>query len=99
MKKNEFRDLKQGSMTVSEYLNKFTQLSRYAQDDVATDDARQKRFKRGLNPSLKVQVVGNDYAELQQLVNKTMLIEESHREIAESYKRKMMQPSAHQCHP
>lgn len=28
MKKNEFRELKQGSMSVSEYLNKFTQLSR-----------------------------------------------------------------------
>ena len=40
MKKNEFRELKQGSMSVSEYLNKFTQLSRYAQEDVATDDAR-----------------------------------------------------------
>ena len=41
MKKNEFRELKQGSMSVSEYLNKFTQLSRYAPEDVATDDARQ----------------------------------------------------------
>ena len=99
MKKNEFRELKQGSMTVSEYLNKFTQLARYAPEDVASDDARQKRFKKGLNPSLKVQVVGNDYAEFQQLVNKSLLIEESRRELSESYKRKMSQPSAHQGHP
>ena len=57
MKKNEFRELQQGNMSLGEYLNKFTQLSRYAPEDVATDNARQKRFKCGLNPSLKVQVV------------------------------------------
>ena len=45
MKKNEFRELRQGNMSVGEYLNKLTQLSRYAPEDVATDDARQKRFK------------------------------------------------------
>ena len=94
MKKNEFRELQQGSMSVSEYLNKFTQLSRYAPEDVASDDARQKRFKRGLNPSLKVQVVGNDYADFQHLVNKAMLIEESRRELVESYKKKMTQHGA-----
>ena len=45
MKKNEFRELRQGSMSVGEYLNKFTQPSRYAPEGVATNDARQKRFK------------------------------------------------------
>ena len=54
IKKNEFRELLQGTLSVTEYLNKFTQISRYAPEDVASDDARQKRFKRGLNPSLKV---------------------------------------------
>ena len=98
MKKNEFRELKQGSMSMSEYLNKFTQLSRYTPEDVATDDARQKRFKRGLIPSLKVQVIGNDYVDFQQIVNKTLLIEESCRELAESYKQKLTQPGAHQGH-
>jgi hypothetical protein len=36
LKKKEFQDLKQGSMTVSEYVTRFTQLSRYAPDDVDT---------------------------------------------------------------
>lgn len=40
MKKNEFHELHQGNMLLSEYLNKFTQLARYTQEEVATDDAR-----------------------------------------------------------
>jgi hypothetical protein len=33
LKRKEFADLKQGGMTVDEYLNSFIQLSRYAPDD------------------------------------------------------------------
>jgi hypothetical protein len=40
LKKKEFQDLKQGSMTVSEYVTRFTQLSRYAPSDVDTDEKR-----------------------------------------------------------
>jgi hypothetical protein len=35
--KKEFQDLKQGSMSVNEYVTKFTQLSRYAPHKVDTD--------------------------------------------------------------
>jgi hypothetical protein len=38
LKKKEFTDLKQGGMTVNEYLNSFIQLSRYAPDDINTDE-------------------------------------------------------------
>jgi hypothetical protein len=38
--KNEFQDLKQGSMTVSEYVTRFTQLSCYAPNDVDTDEKK-----------------------------------------------------------
>jgi hypothetical protein len=34
LKKKEFEDLKQGSLTVSEYVTRFTQLSHYAPDNV-----------------------------------------------------------------
>jgi Icc-related predicted phosphoesterase len=37
MKKKEFADLKQGSMTVNEYINSFIELSRYAPDDINID--------------------------------------------------------------
>jgi hypothetical protein len=41
LKKKEFEDVKQGSMFVNEYVTRFTQLSRYAPNDVDTDEKRQ----------------------------------------------------------
>jgi hypothetical protein len=38
LKKKEFEDLKQGSMTLSEYVTRFTQLSRYAPNNVDNDE-------------------------------------------------------------
>jgi hypothetical protein len=40
VKKKEFTDLKQGGMTVNEYLNSFIKLSRYAPDDINTDEKK-----------------------------------------------------------
>jgi hypothetical protein len=48
VKKEEFLALKQGSSSVSEYRDRFLQLSRYAPQDVNTDVKRQYRFLRGL---------------------------------------------------
>jgi hypothetical protein len=41
LKKKVFEDLKQGSMPLSEYVTRFTQLSRYAPDNVDTDEKKQ----------------------------------------------------------
>jgi hypothetical protein len=50
--KKEFQDLKQGSMTVSEYVTHFTQLSRYAPSDVDTNEKKQECFLNGLEDGL-----------------------------------------------
>jgi hypothetical protein len=42
LKQREFLTLKQGNMSVNEYLDKFTQLSRYASDEVNTDPKEAK---------------------------------------------------------
>jgi hypothetical protein len=52
IKKKEFLSLKQGSMSVSEYHNRFIQLSRYAPDEVAEDERKQEHFIEGLNGPL-----------------------------------------------
>ena len=44
--------MKQGSMTVAEYLDKFAQLSRYALNEVADDADKQRRFLKGLYDGL-----------------------------------------------
>jgi hypothetical protein len=41
LKKKEFEDFKQGSMSVNEYVTQFAQLSRYAPDSVDTDEKEQ----------------------------------------------------------
>jgi hypothetical protein len=40
LKKKEFEDLKQCSMTMNEYVTRFTQLSRYAPDNVDTNEKK-----------------------------------------------------------
>ena len=49
LKKREFRNSRQGNRTVAQYADEFSKLSRYAPDDVATDDAKQEKFMEGLN--------------------------------------------------
>jgi hypothetical protein len=52
-KRKEFANLKQGNMIVNEYLNSFTQLSRYASDDINTDEKKQDMFLNGLNDDIQ----------------------------------------------
>jgi SET domain-containing protein len=53
LKKKEFTDLKQGNMSVNEYLNSFIQLSRYAPDDINTDEKKQDMLLNGLNDDIQ----------------------------------------------
>ena len=43
-KAQEFLELRQGTMTVMEYMAKFTELTRFADDYVAIDMAKVRRF-------------------------------------------------------
>ena len=45
VKAQEFLELKQGTMTVIEYVDRFTELARFADDYVATDMAKVRRFE------------------------------------------------------
>ena len=75
MKVEEFRNLKQGAMTVTQYIRKFMKLSRYALDDVDTDKNKQDRFRRGLSPALRTQLVTHIYPHFNTLMNKAILLE------------------------
>jgi hypothetical protein len=48
IKKKEFLSPKQDNMSVSEYRDKFIQLSRYAPDELADDERKQEHFMEGL---------------------------------------------------
>jgi hypothetical protein len=89
LKKKEFADLKQGSMTVNEYLNSFIQLSRYAPDDINTDEKKQDMFLSGLNDDIQFQLLNTDYVDFRHMVDKVIVIENKIREMKKDGKRKV----------
>jgi hypothetical protein len=95
LKKKEFQDLKQGSMSVNEYVTKFTQLSYYAPHEVDTDEKKQECFLNGLNDGLAYALEARDFENFQGMV-KNALVLENHRRVIER-KRKLVrqhQPSS-----
>jgi hypothetical protein len=73
--KKEFQDLKQGSMSVNEYVIKFTQLSHYAPHEVDTDEKKHECFLNGLNDGLAYDLEARDFENFQGMVNKTLVLE------------------------
>jgi hypothetical protein len=61
LKKKEFEDLKQGSVTVSKYVTHFTQLSHYTPDNVDTNEKKQDWFLNGLNDGLAYALEARDF--------------------------------------
>jgi hypothetical protein len=61
LKKKTNLSLTQGGMSVSESGDRFTQLSRYAPDEVDTDEKRQERFLEGLIGPLNYQLQSHSF--------------------------------------
>ena len=57
-KVQEFLELKQGTMTVMDYVARFTELAQFVDDYVATDMAKVRRFENGLKLSIRGRIVG-----------------------------------------
>ncbi|CAN6360849.1 unnamed protein product [Urochloa humidicola] len=75
LKKKEFLALKQGGMSVSEYWDRFIQLSRYAPEDVADDEKKQDLFLEGLIGPLNYQLTPTTFPNFQSLVDKAIAME------------------------
>jgi hypothetical protein len=75
LKKKEFQDLKYESMSVNEYITKFTQLSRYAPQEVDTDEKKQECFLNDLNDGLVYALEARDFENFQGMVNKSHVLE------------------------
>jgi hypothetical protein len=102
LKKKEFADMKQGSMTVNEYLNAFIQLSRYAPDDINIDEKEQDIFSNGLNDDIQFQLLNTDYIDFQHMVDKAIAIENKIKEMEKDGERKVsfhVQPSGSNVRP
>jgi hypothetical protein len=62
-------------MFVSEYITKFSQLSRYAPHEVDTDEKKQECFLNGLNGRLAYALEARDFKNFQGMVNKALVLE------------------------
>jgi hypothetical protein len=76
LKKKEFQDLKQGSMSVNEYVTKFTQLSCYAPHEVDTDEKKQECFLNDMNDGLAYALEAQDIKKFQGMMSKVEIAEE-----------------------
>jgi hypothetical protein len=83
IKKKEFLSLKQEGMSGAEYRDKFTELSRYATEEVAEDKKKQELFLDGLVGSLQYQLMSYPFPTFQQLVDAAIRLEHKRKELGE----------------
>jgi hypothetical protein len=88
LKEDEFRELTQGGRSVSEYVHKFTELARYAPDDISTEVKKMARFLKGLRPELKTILASLDFLSFSHLLNKAIQVESAREEEKGHLKRK-----------
>ena len=99
-KAQEFLELKQGTMTVMEYVARFTELARFADDYMATDMAKVRRFENGLKLSIRGRIVGLRLQDMDSMVGIALTLEReiedarSTRDAGVSNKRKESQSSS-----
>ena len=99
-KAQEFLELKQGAMTVMDYVARFTELARFADDYVATDMAKVRRFENGLRLSIRARIVGLRLQDMDSMVGTALTIErdmedaQNTRDASVSGKRKDSQSSS-----
>ena len=80
-KAQEFLELKQGTMTVMDYVARFTELACFADDYVATDMAKVRRFENGLKLSIRGRIVGLRLQDMDFMVGTAMTIEREMKDV------------------
>ena len=99
-KAREFLELKQGAMTMMDYVTRFTELARFFDDHVATNWAKVRRFENGLKLSIRARIVGLRLQDMDSMVGTTLTIErdiedaQSTRNASVTSKRKDSQSSS-----
>ena len=74
-KAQEFLKLKQGAMTVMDYVTRFIELARFADDYVAMDMAKVRRLENGLKLSIRARIVELRLQDMDSMVGTTLTIE------------------------
>jgi len=96
-KLKEFLDLRQGNMTMLEYVNRFNHLSQYVGTHVDTDDKKRDCFYRGLSYALQEKLYTGGYQTFGAMMNAAIALEGLGRDAQAEEKRKRVAtgPSGH----
>jgi hypothetical protein len=73
---------------MNEYVTEFTQLSRYAPQEIDTDEKKHECFLNSVNDGLAYALEARDFKNFQGMVNKALVLE-NHRGVMER-KRKLV---------
>ena len=68
------------------YVREFSILSRYANNEVDTEEKRKKRFMKGLRPYMKMQLRLTRPKEFQELVDAAITLEDDYKSVQEEGK-------------
>ena len=74
-KAQEFLELKQGAMTVMDYVARLTKLAHFADDYVVTDMAKVRRFENGMKLFIRGRIVGLRLQDMDSMVGTALTIE------------------------
>ena len=74
-KAQEFLELRQGAMTILEYVAKFTELACFGDDYVATNMAKVRNFEDGMKLSIRGKILGLLLQDMNSMVRTSMAIE------------------------
>jgi len=83
-------------MSVEEYTHQFTELARYASEQVDDDEKKHDMFKKGLNPELRTLLTPQIYPDFNTLMNMAILTERAKAEERKENKRKFLESKARQ---
>jgi hypothetical protein len=70
------------------YVKEFTLLSRYASEDLNTDEKSKKRFMRGLHPMAKMQLRMLKASDFPELVDAAITMEDDFKQVQEEKQKK-----------
>jgi hypothetical protein len=88
LKRREFENLEQRENTIMKYVRGLSALSRYAGDEVNTDEKRKKRFLRGVHPYLRMQLRMLRATEFQELVDADITMEDDFKHVQEERRKR-----------
>ena len=74
-KARESLEMRQGTMTVLEYVARFTKLAHFEDDHVATDTAKVRKFEDGLQLSIRGKIIEPNLQDMDLMVSTALIIE------------------------